>query len=201
MRRLAPGLALIPVPGLAQAHAFQTGADSYALFLQGVGAPWLMLPVALLLIGTGLFLGIWRTEAMLAFWPVQIVVLALVLGLGVFVPGVPDLALVVAALAIAGLGILALPLPRAAALGLGALALLLAGRFLLEDHAFGELPLPFMVGMAAGAASLVALPAGLVQATRERIGHPAVLIGWRALSSWVGAAAILMIAFALRPGA
>lgn len=180
------------------AHAFESGQDTYALLLKGVSQPWLMLPVAVLLIGLGMLAGIWRVEGTIAIWPALLLGVLLGLGLGPFVPQVPVLWLMAGALVVSGLGILALALPQAAMLGLATLATALPSRFLMEAHAFGELPWPFVIGMGLGITTCAALAAGLVQATRERIGHSAVLIGWRALISWVGAIAILMMAFELR---
>lgn len=185
--------------GPAHAHAFESGQDAYALFLQGVAQPWLALPVAVLLVGTGLFLGIWRQEALVPTWPALILGALIGFGLGPLVPEVGGAVLMGAALVVSALGLLALPLAAPLAFGIAAFATALSGRYLMETHALGELPLAFLIGMGVGATTAVALPAGLVQASRERIAHAAVLIGWRALVSWVGAVAILALAFALRP--
>lgn len=185
--------------GPAHAHAFESGQDAYELLLQGISQPWLMLPVAVLLLGLGMLTGIWRTEGVIVVWPAMIAGALLGLGLGPFIPQVEVIWLMGLALAISIVGIIALPLPSLAMTGLAALATLLPSRFLLETHAFGELPLPFLIGMGIGITTCAALAAGVVQATREQIGHVAVLIGWRALISWIGAISILMLAFELRP--
>ena len=185
--------------GPAHAHAFESGQDTYELILQGVSQPWLMLPVAVLLIGLGLLAGIWRDEGLITVWPALIVGTLLGLGLGPFVPQIEVIWLMVVALLVSALGIAAVPVPRVAMAALACLATALPGRFLMEAHVFGELPFPFLVGMGLGITTCAALAAGLVQATREQIHHGAVLIGWRALISWVGAIAILMLAFEMRP--
>ena len=196
---LLPGAVALLAAGPAHAHAFESGKDAYALFLQGVAQPWLMLPVAVLLIGTGLFLGIWRVEGIVPAWPGLILGAALGVGLGPLVPQVGSAVLAGAALVVAGLGVAALRVPMLAAVGIAALATALSGRFLMETHALGELPVAFLLGMAAGCTTQVALVAGAVQLTREHLTNRAVLIGWRALMSWVAAVAILTLAFALRP--
>ena len=185
--------------GPAYAHAFESGQDAYELFLQGISQPWLMLPVAVLLLGLGILTGIWRTEGVIVVWPAMIVGALLGLGLGPFVPQVEVVWLMGLALVVSIMGLIALPLPSLAMAGLAALATVLPSRFLMETHVFGELPLPFLIGMGIGITTCAALAAGVVQVTREQIGHAAVLIGWRALISWVGAIAILMLAFELRP--
>jgi len=195
--RLGVVLIGLVAAGPVYAHAFESGQDTYALVLQGLSQPWLMLPVAVLLIGLGMLAGIWRVEGAAAIWPSMILGVVLGLGLGPLVPQIDVMVLIIGALVISALGILAVPLPSLAMAAMAALATALPSRFLMEAHAFGELPLPFVIGMGLGITTCAALAAGLVQATRERIDHTAVLIGWRALASWIGAIAILMMAFEL----
>lgn len=191
--------AALCLPARAEAHAFQSGQQSYELLVQGIAQPWLALPVALVLVGAGVMLSIWREEGMLAAWPVVLVCAALGFGLGPFVPPVDAGALAVAGLAIGGAGVVAHRLPAALVLGLAGFAMLLGARYLVEDHPFGELPLAFLLGMGGGALSAVALPAGLVQASRHHLPRAGwVVIGWRALSSWIAAIAVLVLAFSLR---
>ena len=198
IKRLAL-LAALAAPQQAAAHAFESGQDTFALILQGLSQPWLMLPVAILLIGLGMLAGILREEAAIAIWPAMILGTVLGLGLGPFVPQFEVVWLMAAALIVALLGIAALPLPGLLVPLIAFLATALPSRFLMEAHAFGELPIPFVIGMGLGITTCAALAAGLVQATRERIQHGALVIGWRALISWVGAMAILMMAFEMRP--
>ncbi len=186
------------VAGPVYAHAFESGQDTYALILKGLSQPWLMLPVAVLLIGLGMLAGIWRREGAISIWPAMILGVVLGLGLGPFVPQVSVLWLMASALVVSVIGIMALSLPSFAMMALATVATALPSRFLMEAHAFGELPTPFVIGMGLGITTCAALSAGLVQTTRERIDHTAVLIGWRALIAWVGAIAILMLAFELR---
>jgi hypothetical protein len=196
----ALGGALIVLPDPVSAHAFQAGQEGYALFVQGAAQPWLALPTALALIGTGLMVSIWREEGMLAAWPVIGICAFLGFGLGPLVPPVGTLALAALALGIGGLGILAPQLPRSGVLTMAGAAMLLSARYLMEDHPLGDLPLPFLFGMALGALAAIAAPAGLVQASRSMVSAPWLLIFWRALASWVAAIAVLMIAFTLRGG-
>ncbi len=199
IHRLWAALVVVGLARPAAAHTFETGQDLYDLFLQGVAQPWLMLPVAVLLIGTGMFIGIWRVEGVIAAWPGLLLGALVGFGLGPVLPQVSALVLFGAALGVACLGLVGPPLSTPIITALSALCVGLSGRFLMETHVLGELPVIFLIGMGVGATTAVALPAGLIQFTRERIDHGALLIGWRALISWVGAIAILSIAFALRP--
>ncbi|WP_425093940.1 hypothetical protein [Tropicimonas sp. S265A] len=198
IRRTVAAAALLCTPLRAEAHAFQAGQEGYDLFVQGVAQPWLALPTALVLVGTGLLLAIWREEGMLAGWPVLAVCAAIGFGLGPLVPPVGVVALAAFALAVGGLGILAPRLPGPGVLAMAGGAMLLSARYLMEDHPMGDLPLPFLLGMAGGALAAVGLPAGVVQASRTLTEAPWVLIFWRALASWVAAVAVLMVAFTLR---
>ncbi|MEM9395609.1 MAG: hypothetical protein AAGA38_17250 [Pseudomonadota bacterium] len=182
----------------AKAHAFQAGQQGYELFVQGVAQPWLALPTALVLVGTGLLLSIWREEGMLAAWPVVAICAVLGFGLGPLAPPVSALGLAGIALAIGGMGIIAPRLPSLVPLFAAGASMLLSARYLMEDHPLGDLPLPFLFGMAGGALSAIALPAGVVQASRMLTEADWLMIFWRALASWVAAIAVLMGAFVLR---
>lgn len=186
------------LPQRADAHAFEAGQQGYEIFVQGVAQPWLALPTAVVLIGTGLLVSIWQEEGMLAAWPVVGISAALGFGLGPLVPPIGALGLAVAAIFVGGLGILAPRLPRLLVLTTSGATMLLCARYLMEDHPLGELPITFLLGMGGGALSAIAIPAGLVQASRGLTDAAWVMVFWRALASWVAAIAMLMGAFALR---
>lgn len=186
-------------PGAAGAHAFEAGADTYARFVEGAAVPLSAPAVALCLVPLGLLLGLWRDDGLPAVWP------ALLLGLGAGIglapladPWVPLAALAAGALCAAAAALAVLPRRRAVmaavAFGVGLLATT-AG---LEGHARGEVPPATLAGILFGANLAVAIPAATVSASTERWRQVWVRIGWRIMSSWSGAIAVLYLAFELR---
>ncbi|SIN90286.1 hypothetical protein [Vannielia litorea] len=184
-----------------EAHAFKSGADQYAQFLEGTGVvlgyPALLLPGLAL----GILLGLWSREGLPRVWPFFLAGLAGGVGLAALVgPWVSPLLM--------GLGVLtaclAALLPRHTRAEAAALALL-TGLLLtaagLEGHGLFELGAFIHLGLFFGANLALAVPAGLVSMALDRHRAPWVRIGARVAASWIAAILMLMLAFALRPPA
>ncbi len=186
--------------GRAEAHAFKSGADQYAQFLEGTGVvlsyPALLLPTLAL----GILVSLWSTEGLPRVW--LLFVAGLVAGVFVaplFGPEVSTLLM--------GLGVLvatlAAVLPRhsrAEASVLAALTGLLLTAASLEGHGLFELGVFIHLGILFGGNLALAVPAGLVSFVLEGNAPPWVRIGARIAASWIAAILMLMLAFALRPG-
>lgn len=181
----------------AAAHAFQTGAESYAAFLEGVRVPLNDPLILLALVATGLMIGLWARDGMPRVW------LGLLAGL------IAGLAL--APLAPQGVGLVALALAVVAAVLAAAaqrwpfaLMLLLVtatgaatGLTALEGHGWGELPLTIALGVFFGVNMALVVPAGLVAFSSDLIKADWLRIGWRVAASWVGAISVMLAALQL----
>lgn len=194
MRRVAAGGAGLLAAGPANAHAFDTGADTYAQVLEGMGVP-LSDPVILLaLLPLGIALGIWRVDGVPQVWP------ALVAGLVAGAAAAPlaglwiAFAAILAGLVAAVMGVAAFAWPfwvmAAVSAGVGLVAAMAA----LEGHALGSLPLSIYLGVILGALLVAVVPAGLVSFTREEVRRTWVTIGWRVVASWIGAVTMMLAA-------
>ena len=186
-------------PSVADAHAFEGGADLYARFIEGAAVPSIAPAVALCLVPLGLLLGSWRKDGLPAVWP------ALLLGLGVGIVGAPlvapwvSLVALVAGALCAGTAALAtLPRGRVVMTAVALIVGLLAGLVSLEGHARGEVPVETIAGIFFGANLVVALVAATVSASIDRWREAWTRIGWRIVSSWSGAIAVMYLAFELR---
>jgi hypothetical protein len=193
----AVAAALALLPGSAAAHAFRTGADAYAVFLQGVAVPLNDPWILLCLLPVGVMVGIWRKDGMPAVWPGLIG--GLLLGF-LLAPLLPEgLALVPLAFGLIAsvLAAAALSYPRPAVFAFMTLAAAVGGWMALAGHGWGELPLTVYAGVFLGAHFAVVLPAAAVVATRRLIPAGWLMIAWRALASWLGAVAMMLAAFQL----
>jgi hypothetical protein len=186
------------IPGAAFAHAFDTGRDAYGLFLEGaeviLTTPALVLP----LVATGVALGLWRTEGLLAAWPGFLIGALAGFALAPFAPS--SIALVPLAFGLV-IGVLAalLPLERIAAAlpilaGLMGLAVVTAA---LEGHGFAEIGLLIRTGIFFAANMTLAVAAGVIRWVSERWPGEVTRIGGRIAASWVAAILVLYLAFSL----
>ncbi|MDJ0628195.1 MAG: hypothetical protein QNJ44_08020 [Rhodobacter sp.] len=181
----------------AEAHAFQSGADYYAQFLEGASVI-LRYPEALLpLLSLGVLLSLWHSEGMLRAWP------AFLIGQ---LAGIPLAAVVgpwaISAVLIAGIltATLAALLPRhirvealAISLGLG----LLVTAASLEGHGFLELPVFIYVGIVFAANLVTACAAGVTGFAMDQVEANWMRILWRIAGSWLAAILTLIFAFTL----
>jgi len=181
----------------AHAHAFESGADSYAQFVEGASVvlayPGLLLPVLAL----GVLLTLWDIDGLPRVWPVYIGGLLA----GIFLGGVvgPWIAAVFLALGVLVASLAAI-LPhhrRAEALALAGATGVLVMAGSLEGHGLFELGLFIHIGLFFGANIALALAAGVVRLAFMQSSAAWVRIGARVAASWIGAALVLMLAFSL----
>ena len=179
----------------AGAHAFTSGANLYAQFVEGASVPLVTPAILLALVPLGLLIGLTGRVGMARAWPG--VLAGLMLGWGVAPwagPGVVLAAVGVGAV----LGALGALLPEQGppvpAL-LAGLAVTVATAVALEGHARFELPGLILAGVAFGVHLVVVLPAALVSGTAGRWPQAWVRIGWRVLASWAGAVGLIYAAF------
>lgn len=193
---LIPGLLVLSGP--AHAHDFGRTSDFYARFNEGAGVVFADVALLIAMAATGFFISIWRRYGLPQVWP------ALALGIlaGFLLPlqaiGKPEVASLALTL-IAGLA-------AGAALSLSVwpmrLACFLAGLTLvagtLGGHAPGSVPLGAYAGILFALNLGTAIAAGIVTAALQRLPERITLITFRALSSWLVAIAVMMLALALR---
>jgi hypothetical protein len=196
--RMAAGSAVVALwPGIGQAHAFKTGA-AYPQFVEGAGAALGEPAVLLSMVALGLLAALWHSEGLVRLWP------ALLGGMliGVVPAAVAGPSAVVAALAAglvcAAIAALGARLPAGAVIPLAALTGLATSLAMLAGHGFAELPVPIYAGLLFGANLVLATSASSAKLLLDRWSHPAIRLGLRIASSWIGAIAILLIAFSFR---
>ena len=107
-------------------------------------------------------------------------------------------ALVAGALCAGTAALATLPRGRVVMTAVALIVGLLAGLVSLEGHARGEVPVETIAGIFFGANLVVALVAATVSASIERWREAWTRIGWRIVSSWSGAIAVMYLAFELR---
>ena len=195
MRRLAAALTLAALPGAADAHAFTSGANLYAQFVEGAGVVLATPAILLALVPLGLLIGLNGRAGMAGAWPGMLA--GLVLGWIVAPsvgPGVVPAAVGVGAvLGVFGALVPDLRAPVPAALA--ALAVAVAVGVALEGHARFELPVLILAGIAFGVHLVVVLPAALVSGSAERWHRAWLRVGWRVAASWAGAIGLIYGAF------
>lgn len=198
--RAAALVAAACLPSRAAAHAFQTGADAYAQFLEATGvaltAPGIILPLLALAVLTGLWKG---RESLPQIWPLFFAGQAAGLLAGPWMPPAVTTLALAFAFATAALGALLPSPPRLAMLALGIGAGFLTAAVSFEGHGLFELPPAIHVGLIFGANIALATAAGLTAFTLELVDRPWASIGWRVLASWIGAVSLITVAFELRP--
>ena len=194
LRALA-GFAALVWSGRAEAHAFDTGADQYAQFIEGGGvilaSPETLLPLCAL----GILISLWQLEGLLRVWPVfligQAIGLPLAAAVGPWVvPAVQGAGLVIA--------VWAALMPQhgrvpvaVASLALGALVMMAS----LEGHGFLELPVAIYLGIFFGINLSIAMIAGLARFAMEQVEAAWMRILWRIAASWLAAILVLLFAF------
>jgi hypothetical protein len=198
MRAVIAAAGVTLAAGQAQAHAFTSGADQYAQFVEGAGVMLGTPAIVLALVPMGLLVGQNGQAAMPRVWPALLAGLA---GGWIAAPSVgPGITLAaVGAGAVTGaLGALIPRLAPAALMALTALSAALSVMVALEGHGRWELPWLIIAGIMVGAHLVLVLPAAGVAATTDRWPAPWLRIGWRVVSSWAGAIALIFGAFLMR---
>ena len=194
LRALAVLAALI-CSGKAEAHAFDTGADQYAQFIEGVGvilaSPETLLPLAAL----GILISLWQPEGLLRVWPVfligQAIGIPLAAAIGPWVvPTVQGAGLLIAVWAAlmqrhARIAVIV------ASLTLGALVMMAS----LEGHGLLELPVAIHLGIFFGINLSIAMVAGMARFAIEQVDTTWMRILWRIAASWLAAILVLLFAF------
>ena len=195
-RALAAGaLALATLPSAAFAHAFTAGADLYGQFTEGVGVAMSAPELALALVPLGLFAGLNRADGMLVIWPAFIIAWLVGMPLGSLVG---DWVILASLILGVGCGVLCALAPRApmpALIVVAAAIGLAVGAASFQGHALFELPFYIHFGLFFGTNLLVACVAGLVKVLRERFTAFWMEVALRSAASWVGAVALMVLAF------
>ena len=187
------GLALLP--DLAAAHAFSSGADQYAQFVEGTGVPLGAPAILLVALPLGVLIGLAGRDGMPLAWPGLLAGLVAGWLAGPLIG--PEIALAATGVgAVLGtLGAVAPAQPRPALLALSALAGALAMLVAIEGHGRWELPVLIPLGIVLGVHLVVVLPAAVVSGALACWPAPWMRIGWRVLASWIAAAAVIYLAF------
>ena len=194
MRRRAAAFAAAALASPARAHSFDPGADPWGQIIGAALVPLSDPALLLVLLPLGVTLGIWRTDGLPRVWP------ALAGGLAAGAVAAPlaglwiAFAAVLTGLASALLGAAARDWPLWFMAAAAAATGLVAGMAALEGHPAGGLPATIYLGILSGALLAVAAPFLIVATSRDVIGAPWLTIGWRAVSSWLAAIALLVAA-------
>ncbi|MDJ0824640.1 MAG: hypothetical protein QNJ16_03970 [Rhodobacter sp.] len=181
----------------AEAHAFQSGADYYAQFLEGAGVilwyPETLLP----LLSLGILLSLWHPEGMLRAWPAFLMGLLAGIPLAAFVGTWVTSVLLIAGILTAILAALLQRHIRAEALAISLSLGLLASAASLQGHGVLELPVFIYVGIVFAANMVTACAAGIASLAMERVEANWMRILWRIAGSWLAAIMTLVFAFTL----
>lgn len=189
-------LALASVP--AAAHDFGRNSDLYASFVEGGGVVLSDIALLLAMAATGCFVSIRDREGMPKIW------LALAAGIlaGFAVPlaafTLPELASFGAAILLGLLAAVALPLPLPAARAILFAAGLTLTVGTLGGHEAGSVPIGAYLGIFFTLNAGVAVAAALVTLARRHFNERVSLIAARALSSWLVAIAVMLLALSFR---
>lgn len=195
MRAVFPFLAALAWTGRAEAHAFDTGADQYAQFIEGVGvilaSPETLLPLCAL----GILISLWQPEGLLRIWPVfligQLAGIPIAAAVGPWIiPAVQGAGLIIAVSAA-----LLQQHMRLIVTLTGVVLGILVMSASLEGHGFLELPVAIHLGIFFGINLAVACVAGLVRFALEQVPAYWMRILWRIAASWVAAILVLLFAF------
>lgn len=189
-------LAALPAPALA--HKFGAGQGAYEDFLSGNRAVFSDMPVLLLLIAAGLFSGIWKPDGFPSLWLFYLggIVAGAMLGLwGIFPPTLPAY---FAVIAVGLLGAAAPNIPTALMRGIFVLIAVVVTNAVLSGHLISEISPFAYVGIAFALNIGVAVSAGLVAISREKLPYNWVTIAWRAAASWLVAIAVMAMVLMLK---
>ena len=199
MHLLRASLALLLTLGAqrADAHAFTAGADGYAQFLEGSAVILAHPPTLLPLVALGILLTLWQPEGFLRVWPIFLAGQVAGFGFGPVAEPWVSGALLATGLVTAGLAALLPRHVRAESAVLAALAGLLAIAVSLEGHGFLELAPMTYAGIFVAANLALALSAGIVRVSLERVTVAWMRIAARVAASWIGAMLALMLALSL----
>lgn len=201
LRLTVPALVAGFIPGAAHAHDFGKDNDLYARFAEGAGVVFNDIPLLLASIALGIFVTLWRREGFPVIWAFLAAGIAggLVLPMEAFV--IPELASLPAAIALGLAGAAALKIStfwlRVTALVAG--VLLAVGA--LGGHAPGSVPFGAYIGIFFGLNLVTATSAMGTSIALGDGNAPVPRIAMRALSSWVVAIAVMMLALIYRQGA
>lgn len=190
--RLAGGLALILLPGVAAAHSPIKGLDNfYAGFLHPLFVP----AHALAVVGFGILLGQQQVQriqpAIVAF------LLALLMGLlvsGWWSPGWMEMALLAAAVVVGLLVALAGQYPPAVVVAGAAVVAVMVGLDSQQSELAGRGWLATMLGTAIAVYLLLLYAVAFAEFFSKRVWQQ---VGLRILGSWAAASALLVLSLAL----
>jgi hypothetical protein len=189
-------LVLVPVPALA--HEFGVGKGAYEDFLSGNQAVLNDIPVLLGLIAAGLFASIWKADGFPALWPCYAMGLIIGALLGFSGAVAPVLPVYAAVIAVGLLGAAAPNLRVGVTRGMFLLIGIILANAVLSGHSVSEIPPFAYLGIAFALNIGVAISAGLVSVSLEKIPHSWVMIAWRAAMSWLVAITVMTMALMFR---
>ena len=188
----AIALALTAIP--AAAHDFGRNSDLYAGFVEGGGVVLSDIALLLAMAAAGCLASIWDREGMPKIW------LALAAGIlaGFVIPlalfTLPALASLGATILLGLLAAAAPPLPLSAARAILFIAGLALTVGTLGGHEAGSVPIGAYIGIFFTLNAGVAVAAALVTLARRHFNERVTLIAARALSSWLVAIAVMLLA-------
>lgn len=185
-----------PMPALA--HDFGAGEGPYVDFLSGNRAVLADIPVLLGLIAAGLLSGIWKPDGLPSLWPVYAggILAGAAVGFGGMIP--PTLPTYITVIVIGLLGAAAPQMSTGLVRGIFFVIGLILANAVLSGHAISEIPPFAYVGIAFALNVGLAVPAGLVAVSREKLPYGWVAIAWRAGMSWLVAIALMAMVLMLK---
>lgn len=195
---LCAAIVVVTIASPANAHDFGRTSDLYASFIEGGGVVLSDIALLLAMAATGCLTSIWDREGMPKIWPALAagILAGFVAPLASFT--MPALASLGTAILFGLLAAAALPLPLSAA----RMILFIAGLALtvgtLGGHEAGSVPVGAYLGIFFTLNAGVAVAAALVTLARRHFNDRVTLIAARALSSWLVAIAVMLLALSFR---
>ena len=174
------------------------GKGAYEDFLSGNQAVLNDIPVLLGLIAAGLFASIWKADGFPALWPCYAMGLIIGALLGFSGAVAPVLPVYAAVIAVGLLGAAAPNLRVGVTRGMFLLIGIILANAVLSGHSVSEIPPFAYLGIAFALNIGVAISAGLVSVSLEKIPHSWVMIAWRAAMSWLVAITVMTMALMFR---
>ena len=192
---------LIATPAPALAHKFGVGQDAYEDFLSGNQAVFSDIPVLLLMVAAGLLSGIWKQDGVPSLWPFYLVVIGAGAMLGLLGVVPPTLPAYGAVIATGLLGAAALRMPTTLMRGIIAVIGVIAANAVLSGHLISEISPFAYLGIAFALNVGIAVSAGVVAISREKLPYNWVVIAWRAGTSWLVAIAVMAMVLMMKAAA
>lgn len=185
-------------PNGVSAHNFGSGKGAYENFLSGNQAVLADVPILLGLIATGIVVSNWKPDGLPKVWLFFIIgVLAgMALGLSGLLPAIMPTYVTVCLIGL--LGAAAPRLPVAGMRLLVGISGVILANAVLSGHTLGEIQ-PFAYAGILFAINLgLAISAGIVSLSLEKLPYGWVNITWRALLSWIVAISIMAMVLMLK---